>query len=127
MKVDSIDPVVTRLVASIAQTVEANGGYVHPDLVVRHEGASLSLALPRDANPYDDDLDRPHPEAPPLLVIPAELHVPVTDLGWEASQDRLSYSSDTSHLSGPQQRILDAMVDLFNGVDKVRVVGQGYA
>lgn len=128
MHVASADPEVVRLVTLIADTVEANGGYVHPELVVNHDSGNLWLSLPRAANPFaDQGLDRPHPEAPPVLVIPNELHIPVTNLDWEPSRERLAYRAGTEHLTAEQQTILDAMVALFNAVDKVRIVGRAYA
>lgn len=128
MHVVSDDPEVHRLVALIAETVTANGGMVHPELMVNHSGASLWLSLPRAANPHaDDDLDQPLPDAPTLLVIPNELHIPVTNLDWVPSDDHLAYRGSTEHLTEPQRTILDAMVELFNAIDKVRVIGQGYA
>lgn len=132
MTVDSDDPAVRRLLATIAETVVEHGGYVHPQLVVRHHGASLWLELPRTANPHltgDDGtvLDRPHPAAPPLLIIPDDLHIPVTDLDWIPSDSELAYRGSTDHLSIAQRTILDAMVALFNAVDKVSMIGQSYA
>lgn len=128
MRVDSDNPEVVRLVTVIADEVVRGGGYIHPELVVNNDGGNLWLSLPHDADPYlEAGLDRPHPEAPELLVVPAELHIPVTNLGWVASDTRLAYSADASHLSPAQRTILDAMVDLFNTVDKVRLVGRSYA
>ncbi len=128
MHVASDDPEVRRLVTLIADTVLANGGVINPDLVVHHEGASLWLSVPREASPYAvDGLDKPHPDAPPALIIPNELHIPVTNLEWEPSDNRLAYRASTEHLTDPQRTILDAMVALFNAVDKVRIIGQGYA
>lgn len=132
MRVASEDVNVQRLVTTIADTVTANGGYVHPELVVRHDGASLWLELPRAANPHlsgDDGkaLDKPHPDAAALLVIPNELHIPVSDLDWEPHDTRLRYRAQPEHLTAAQRTIVDAMVDLFNAVDKVRVIGQAYA
>lgn len=128
MRVATSDPEVRRLVELIAATVESGGGYVHPELVVNHSGGNLWLSLPRTANPYaDEELDRPHPEAPPALIVPNALHVPVTKLDWAPSDEVLEYRADASHLSTEQRTILDAMVALFNAVDKVRVVGRAYA
>lgn len=128
MHVVSDDPEVRRLVNLIAETVTANGGLIHPDLIVNHDGASLWISLPRAANPHADDcLDKPQPDAPALLVIPNELHIPVTNLDWVPSDDHLAYRGSTEHLTEPQRTILDAMVALFNAIDKVRVIGQGYA
>lgn len=128
MRVASEDPEVVRLVTLIGDTVRDNGGSIHPELVVNHEGASLWLSLPRTANPYAKEaLDRPRADAPPLLEIPADLHIPVTDLDWVPSVEKLEYRRGTEHLSDAQRTILDAMVSLFNAVDKVRVVGRGYA
>ena len=66
---------VRRLVEFIARTVIAEGGAsIHPELVVNHRGFSLWLRLPRSANPHaGKSLDRPHPDAEDLLVIPADL------------------------------------------------------
>jgi len=131
IQVDSSDPEVRRLVGIIADCVTGSGGYIHPELVVHHHEGSLWTTLPRSANPHltDEDgaaLDRPHPDAAPLMIIPDEIHIPVTDLGWEPSDTRLRYRGSTEHLSEPQRTILAAMVDLFNAVDKVRLVGQAY-
>lgn len=132
MLVDTDDPEVNRLVTVIADTVIANGGYVHPNLVVRHTGASLRLALPRELNlhlvgPAGEPLDEPHPNAAPLLVVPDELHIAVSDLDWEPHDTVLRYRAATDHLTHAQRVILDAMVELFNRIDKVRIVGQAYA
>lgn len=132
MQVNSDNSDVRRLVTLIAQTVVAEGGFVHPELVVRHEGASLWLELPRGLNPYaigpdGQPLDEPHPEAAPLLVVPDALHIPVSDLDWEPHDSELRYRANTDHLSAAQRTILDAMVELFNTIDKVRVIGQSYA
>lgn len=131
MRVDSDNPVVRQRVNLIAETVRGNGGYIHPELVVHQRGASLWMSLPRAANPHlvdtaGEPLDAPHPDAPPLLIVPDELFIPVTDLDWEPHDEHLRYRGDTRHLNVAQRTILDAMVDLFNAVDKVRVIGQGY-
>lgn len=119
---------VRRLVTVIADAVVANGGEIHPNLVVNHHGANLWITFPRNSNPHADErLDAPHPAAPGLLMIPNELHIPVTDLDWEASDTHLTYRGSTRHLSDAQRKILDAMVALFNTIDKVRVIGQSYA
>ena len=128
----SEDPNVHRLVTLIADTVTAEGGYVHPELIVRHDGASLWLELPRALNPHlvgadGKPLDKPHPDAAPLLVVPNGLHIPVSDLDWEPHDTRLRYRAQAEHLSSAQRTILDAMVELFNTLDKVRVIGQAYA
>lgn len=121
---------VRDLVGTIADTVTTNGGYIHPDLTVHHRGAALWISLPRPANPHvvigDGGLDKPHPDAPALLVVPDDLHVPVTDLDWEPHDTLLRYRADAGHLSEAQTVILDAMVNLFNTVDKVRQVGANY-
>ncbi|TXH44835.1 MAG: hypothetical protein E6Q90_02675 [Actinobacteria bacterium] len=128
MRVASDNPEVVRLVTLIADEVVGAGGYVHPELVVNHEGGSLWLSLPREHNPHlTPRLDRPHPEAPPMLVVPGRLHIPVTNLAWVASDTELAYTADTAHLTSGQQAILDAMVSLFNTIDKVRIVGRSYA
>lgn len=112
----------------IAATVKSGGGYVHPELVVNHDGGNLWLSLPRSVNPFaDEPLDKPHPEAPPALIVPNALHVPVTNLDWAPSDEVLEYRADPGHLSPEQRTILDAMVALFNSVDKVRIVGRAYA
>ena len=128
MQIVSDDPRVRRLVGRVADTVLANGGTIHSELVVNHEGPSLWLSLPRSANPYADEaIDAPHPDAPPILIIPQGLHIPVTNLDWIPSDTQLAYSSSTEHLSDAQLTILDSMVALFNTVDKVRIIGKGYA
>ncbi len=128
VQVASDNPEVRRLVTVIADAVAANGGMIHPELVVNHDGANLWISLPRSANPYaDEHLDKPHSDASALLIIPNELHIPVTNLDWDASDDHLTYRATTDHLSDAQRTILDAMVALFNTVDKVRVIGQAYA
>ncbi len=132
MRVQSDSSAVRDLVEVIATTVRDHGGYVHPDLVVHHEGANLWLALPRSANPYVTDdqglpLARPHAQADPLLIVPDALHIPVTDLDWEPHDRVLRYRASAEHLSQAQRTILDAMVALFNAVDKVSVIGQTYA
>ena len=62
-----------------------------------------------------------------MLVVPGRLHIPVTNLAWVASDTELAYTADTAHLTSGQQAILDAMVSLFNTIDKVRIVGRSYA
>ena len=131
MRVDSDDLLVRDRINLIAQTVQSNGGYIHPELVVHQRGASLWMSLPRAVNPHlvkpdGEPLDAPHPDAAPLLIIPDDLFIPVTDLDWEPHDEYLRYRGETGHLSVAQRTILDAMVDLFNAVDKVRVIGQGY-
>lgn len=128
MRVASDNPEVVRLVTAIADEVTRAGGYVHPELVVNHSGGNLWLSLPLQHNPYLElGLDRPHPDAPPLLEVPAHLHIPVTDLDWVASDTELAFSAETAHLSTEQEAILTSMVQLFNTIDKVRIVGRSYA
>lgn len=62
-----------------------------------------------------------------MLIIPDELHIPVTNLEWIPSDTKLAYSSSTEHLSVDQRTILDAMISLFNALDKVRVIGLAHA
>ena len=112
----------------MADTVLAGGGTIHSELVVNHEGPSLWLSLPRGANPYADEaIDAPHPNAPPILIIPHGLHIPVTNLDWAPSDTELAYRAGTEHLSDAQRTILDSMVALFNTLDKVRIIGRGHA
>jgi hypothetical protein len=61
-----------------------------------------------------------------MLRIPNRLHIPVTDLDWDTAADHLVHRRDTNHLSGPQRRILAAMIDLFNACDKVGRIGRAY-
>lgn len=130
MRVDSSNPIVRDRVETIARVVTEHGGFVHPELVIHQRQASLWMSLPRSANPHYSAktglLDRPHATAEPLLLVPDELHVPVSDLDWEPHDSVLRYRAETSHLTNAQQVILDAMVDLFNAVDKVRQIGANY-
>jgi hypothetical protein len=130
VRVDSSNPVVRDRVEAIARVVTEHGGFVHPELVIHHHQSSLWMSLPRSANPHYSAktglLDRPHATADPLLLVPDELHVPVSDLDWEPHDSVLRYRAETSHLTNAQQVILDAMVDLFNAVDKVRQIGANY-
>lgn len=102
----------------IAATMQAAGGYIHPQLVVHHAGESLWLSLPRSANSGRD--------APPLLEIPRAVHVPVDRADWPHDASVLRYDGDFAGMTASQARILGAMVDLFNACDKVRQVGRSY-
>jgi hypothetical protein len=125
--VDTADPEVRRLIRTIASTVESSGGFIHPDLVFHHDGPHLWVTLPREANPYVHvPLDRPAPDAPPVLEIPDHVHIPIRQADWPDSSITLRYSGDYSGLNDLQRYLLDAMVDLFNACDKVRRVGRSY-
>jgi hypothetical protein len=127
MHVDSADPEVRGLLRDIATTVAVNGGRIHPALVVHHQGAHLWLSLPRSANPFAGQrLDRPAAEAPQVLEIPDELHIPVVAQDWDDDSEVLRYSGGEAALTKAQGKILHAMIDLFNACDKVRTIGQAY-
>jgi hypothetical protein len=107
VRVDSSNPVVRDRVEAIARVVTEHGGFVHPELVIHHHQSSLWMSLPRSANPHYSAktglLDRPHATADPLLLVPDELHVPVSDLDWEPHDSVLRYRAETSHLTNAQQ------------------------
>ena len=127
MRIQSSSRTVVTSLRTIEATVRDAGATIHPALTVNHEGSQLWLSLPREENRFAGEAqDRPHADSAEVLRVPTALNVPVTHLDWEAPGGFLEYSGDTERLSAAQRTILDAMVDLFNACDKVRLVGEQY-
>ena len=129
MHVDTTDVEVRRLISSIAAVVEDEGGYVHPELVIHHDGPHLWVGLPRSENPntlLDQAAHKPQAQAPTLLAIPAQVHVPMAGLTWAQDGATLINTASVDHLSQPQREVLAHMVDLFSVCQKVTAVAANY-
>lgn len=108
MLIESDDPIVRQCLESIAQNVLANGGEIHRNLCIHHEGPRLWISCQRA---FDGET---------LLRIPDALFIPVSQLQWHDQQGVLSYTGDVALLSQIQRHMLDAMVQLYNATDKIQ-------
>jgi hypothetical protein len=111
MRIETDDLIVRRCLETQALAIRAHGGFIHPELAVRHRGDSLSIICRASAEPT------------PLLDIPHGLFVPITDLHWRNDGGVLQYSGDTNSLSAVQHTLLDTMVTLFNQTEKIERYG----
>ncbi len=110
MHILSNDPIVRQCLETIAHTVLENGGEIHPQLTINHQGERLWLSCPAQ---YESET---------LLRIPNALFIPVSKLTWTGNDGFLAYSGDCSALTDVHKHILDAMVALYNATDKINKV-----
>lgn len=114
MHINSIDPIVRQCLQSIIETVQANGGSIHPALCINHDAEQLWITCPAEFI------------GETLLQIPDNLFILVSPLTWSDDNGILRYSGDTSALSPAQQSILDAMLGLYNATDKIEKIAKRF-
>ncbi len=111
MHIESTHSGLLQALSAIAVLVHENGGFIHPDLQVRHNGHALSLHC-------NSNLDEC------LLDIPHSLFIPVTGLEWLEQDGMLAYRGETGPLSTIQQQLLDHMLCIFNATEKMAFARQ---
>jgi hypothetical protein len=107
MRIETDDPIVRSCLETQASVIRAHGGFIHPELTASHQGDSLSIICQASEEPT------------PLLVIPHDLFVPITEIDWQGNDGVLCYNGDTSGFSTVQRSMLDSMVALYNRTDKL--------
>jgi hypothetical protein len=111
MHIQSSHHGIKKALEAIAALIRDNGGYIHPNLQVRHAGHALSLHCSASLDEC-------------LLDIPHTLFIPVTGLEWFEAQGSLAYRGDTAQLSAVQQKLLDQMLYVFNATEKMAFARQ---
>lgn len=107
MRIETDDSIVRSCLEIQASAIRAHGGFIHPELTVRHQGDSLSIICHASVEPT------------PLLVIPHDLFVPISEIDWLGDDGVLRYSGESSALSKVQRILLDTMVTLYNQTEKL--------
>lgn len=112
MHIQSDQPIVLQAMQTIVSIVRRGGGIIHPDLSVLQIGERLHIRCAAK------------PDGAPLLVIPDELFVPVTQFDWHGDGGVLSYTGDETSLTGTQNELLEAMLAIYNATGKVSAVAE---
>jgi hypothetical protein len=114
MHIESHDSVVRLSLQRIADAVTANAGEIHPKLTIHHHGERLWITCAADQG------------SGPLLVVPNELFVPVTQLEWAGIDGKLQFTGSTDSLSPVQKQLLDDMLAIYNQTGKLTQVAERF-